>query len=78
MADEELKKHVAVGREVVMAGAQRRLNARQSGRGIVKYISGEVDALLIDLWRRVGGEARDQIDIVAIGGIWPRRVVSAF
>ena len=68
MADEDLKKHVAVGREVVLAGAQRRLNARQNGRGIVKYISREVDALLIDLWRRVGGEAREQIDIVAVGG----------
>ncbi|MFP6681127.1 MAG: hypothetical protein VCB07_02900, partial [Gammaproteobacteria bacterium] len=66
--DEDLKTHVSVGREVIMAGAQRRLNARQSGRAIVKYISGEVDALLIDLWRRVGREARNKVDIVAIGG----------
>ncbi len=68
VADEELKKHVSVGREVVMAGAQRRLHARQSGRAIVKYISSEVDALLIDLWRRIGTEVSDQIDIVAVGG----------
>ena len=68
VADEDLNKHVSVGREVIMAGAQRRLNARQSGRAIVKYISSEVDALLIDLWRRVGGKARDKVDIVAIGG----------
>ena len=68
MADEELKKHVSVGREVVMAGAQRRLNARQSGRAIVKYISSEIDALLIDLWHRIGAEVSEQVDIVAVGG----------
>lgn len=51
-----------------MAGAQRRLNARQNGRAIVKTISSEVDTLLIDLWRRVGGPAREQVDLVAVGG----------
>lgn len=68
MTDEALKKHVEVGRQVIMAGAKRRLNARQSGRSIVKFVSREVDALLIDLWRRVGGPAQEQVDIVAVGG----------
>ena len=68
MADEALKKNVAVGRQAIMAGAQRRLNARQSGRSIVKFISSEVDALLIDLWRRIGGSAAEQVDIAAVGG----------
>ena len=68
MADEDLKKHVAVGRQLILTGAQRRLNARQSGRTIVKYISKDVDALLIDLWRRVGAAASEVVDIVAVGG----------
>ncbi len=35
---------------------------------MVKFISTEVDALLIDLWRRAGGAALEQVDIVAVGG----------
>ncbi|HCU90902.1 MAG TPA: hypothetical protein DGR97_13210, partial [Gammaproteobacteria bacterium] len=68
MADEELKNHLSVGREIVMAGAQRRLNSRQNGRAIVKYISNEVDVLLVELWSRVGGKACNLVDIVAVGG----------
>lgn len=68
VADEEFKNHLSVGREIVMAGAQRRLHARQSGRAIVKYISNEVDILLIELWECVGGKACNLVDIVAVGG----------
>ena len=55
-------------RQEILAGAQRRLDAHQGGRAIVKYTSREVDALLIDLWRDVAGPVCDQVDLVATGG----------
>ena len=51
-----------------MTGADIRLSAKQGGRAIVKYISAEVDKLLIDLWKDVAGSAAPAVDIVAIGG----------
>jgi len=52
----------------MLEGAQRRLNARQDGRSIVKYISGEVDALLLELWAEIAGPRHGRVDIVAVGG----------
>ncbi|MDX8412165.1 MAG: [protein-PII] uridylyltransferase [Mariprofundaceae bacterium] len=68
MADTELKQMARQRRELMLKGAQRRLNARQDGRSIVKYMSREVDALLLDLWARIAGPRHGQIDLIAVGG----------
>ncbi len=68
MPELDLAVRAKLSREEIMAGAQRRLDARRGGRAIVKYISSEVDTLLIDLWLDVAGPAHDRVDLVAIGG----------
>jgi [protein-PII] uridylyltransferase len=55
-------------RQAMQTDAQNRLDSRKGGRAIVKSISGAVDALLIDLWQELSGEARAGVDIVAVGG----------
>ena len=64
----DLEERAKLCRQEILAGAQRRLDAHQGGRAIVKYISREVDALLVDLWRDIAGPVRDQVDLVATGG----------
>ncbi|MGR8921183.1 MAG: [protein-PII] uridylyltransferase [Gammaproteobacteria bacterium] len=66
--DAELREHVRSRRDEVIAGAERRLDAHQSGRAIVKFISKGVDELLVDLWRAVSGPVANAVDIVAVGG----------
>ena len=68
MPDEDLKQQLRQGRQAMMDGARRRLNAHQDGRAIVKYISASVDAILIDLWRRIAGPLVDRVDLVGVGG----------
>ena len=68
MPEPDFKERARRRRQEIMAGAQRRLDAHQGGRAIVKYISSEVDALLIDLWRDIAGPACDQVDLVGVGG----------
>ncbi|MCZ6665909.1 MAG: [protein-PII] uridylyltransferase [Gammaproteobacteria bacterium] len=68
MPEPDFKERARLNRQEIMAGAQRRLDAHQGGRAIVKYISREVDALLIDLWRDIAGPVCDQVDLVGVGG----------
>ena len=55
-------------RSDILAGAQRRLDAQQNGRAIVKYISGAVDNLLITMWDDIAGDVGRAVDVIAVGG----------
>ena len=68
MSDNDLREYAKAQRQSIMAGADSRLEAQHGGRDIVKFISGAVDALLIDLWQRVAGEVAPAVDVVAVGG----------
>ncbi len=68
MPDIDLREFAKARRQAIMAAADHRLDAQQGGRAIVKYVSGAVDELVIDLWRRVAGDAAAGVDVVAVGG----------
>ena len=55
-------------RAAILEGARSRLDARNNGREIVKYVSAEVDQFLIDLWGEVAGPVENRVDIIATGG----------
>ena len=66
--DIDLREFAKTRRQAIMAAADHRLDAQQGGRAIVKYVSGAVDELVIDLWRQVAGDAAQGVDVVAVGG----------
>lgn len=47
---------------------EKKLDARQGGRSIVKYLSSAVDKLILNRWHEVGGTVGTHVDIVAVGG----------
>jgi [protein-PII] uridylyltransferase len=67
-ADGELKERAKSQRQVLMDGAESRLDANTGGRTLVKYLSAAVDDLLLEWWRELAGDASNVVDIVAVGG----------
>ena len=68
MPDLDLREYAKTRRQDIMQAADQRLDGQQGGRAIVKYVSGAVDELVIDLWQRVAGSAAAGVDVVAVGG----------
>lgn len=68
MLEGDLLERAKTGRQSLMVEAQSRLEAHHGGRDIVKFVSREVDELLIELWRAIAGAEASTVDVVAVGG----------
>ncbi|MEC9248400.1 MAG: [protein-PII] uridylyltransferase, partial [Pseudomonadota bacterium] len=67
-SEPELKFALKKRRNQVLAGAEKRLDGRNDGRTIVKYISASVDEILSLGWDYFSEENRSQVDVVGVGG----------
>ncbi|RMH18490.1 MAG: [protein-PII] uridylyltransferase, partial [Gammaproteobacteria bacterium] len=59
-----------VSRQNITAEIDKRLRRGEDGRTLVKFVSAEVDRILLQLWQKTADQHNidDEIDVVAVGG----------